>query len=723
MKNRGSIESALFEALLSLESEDERDEFIALTCQGDPDLRARLKSLLYLCERSEDYFDLPPPKMPVPMDHLALIEGEEGAHANHASALAGSGASIGHYKLRRRLGEGGYGVVYEAEQLEPVQRLVALKIIRLGMDTAGMVARFNQERQASAMMDHPNIARVLDAGATTTGRPYFVMELVAGEPITRFCSSADLALADRLNLFVQVCMAIQHAHQKGVIHRDIKPSNILVSRVDGLVVPKVIDFGVAKAIGEQAALNMRDVAEGQIVGTLTYMSPEQASGNCDIDTRSDIYSLGVLLLEIIFGPPSSREQCGLENGSKKARRIAGVSSSTRVTANLARHGKELEWIIAKAMSENRSERYETAAGLAADVQRLLDCEPVMASPKGGSYRVGKLIRRNKVRVGVGALCITALLVVAGVSNRLYLTERKSKEEQSRLRAVAEIARANEARLRKDAEARGLISQAAMQIVYRNLPEADRLLRSLPSERTPSSLEAAKSFETVGNWHLFEGRWKEAARCFSSQARAISIIDTSDRDSVSSNLLPAAAALGFVGDVQEYERIRMLALGRFAQTEHPIVAEQLLKVCLLKPADDSVLGQLRPLASILQVAIDQKGSAVSVSEHQTWWSCFAMALFHFREGNQSAAGEWALRCRETKSLSEIRNCSVNILSALIEYAAGDSMSAKTRLSQVSDKVVEKTTSLPVPGGSEQGYWHTWIIARILLEEARNSIGEP
>jgi len=347
----------------------------------------------------------------------------------------GPGARIGRYKLLQQIGEGGCGTVFMAEQEEPVRRRVALKVIKLGMDTKSVVARFEAERQALAMMDHSNIARVLDAGATDSGRPYFVMELVKGIPITRFCNEGNLTIRQRLDLFIPVCQAIQHAHQKGIIHRDIKPSNILVTLHDTTAVPKVIDFGIAKAIEGKLTDATLFTAFEQFIGTPAYMSPEQAQlSGLGIDTRSDIYSLGVLLYELLTDqtPFDARELMlqGLDAIRRTIVEVEPPRPSTRLStlgddplkATAKTYGADnlklatlvrgdLDWIVMKCLEKDRSRRYETANGLASDITRHLTNEPVVARPPSVTYRFQKAYQRNKVSFVVAAL-IAVILVVA-----------------------------------------------------------------------------------------------------------------------------------------------------------------------------------------------------------------------------------------------------------------------------------------------------------------------
>jgi non-specific serine/threonine protein kinase/serine/threonine-protein kinase len=357
-------------------------------------------------------------------------------------------AQIGPYRIGSVIGRGGMGAVYEAEQRNP-QRRVALKVIKLGMDTAQVVARFEQERQALAILDHPNIAKVLDAGVTETGRPYFVMEFVQGVPIAEYCDTNKLSIEERLGLFDQVCQAVQHAHTKGIIHRDLKPSNVLVSMQDGKATAKVIDFGVAKATASKLTERTLFTEHQQLIGTPEYMSPEQAEGSLDIDTRTDVYSLGVLLYELLTGttPFDSRMLRAAAYGeiqriirevdppkpstrlSQSKETLAGVAAKRHTEpARLASTIRgELDWIVMKALEKERQRRYETANGLAMDVRRYLSGEAVLAVPPSRAYRARKFVVRNTLWVGAVAAVSMALLVGLGASTAMYVREQRARE--------------------------------------------------------------------------------------------------------------------------------------------------------------------------------------------------------------------------------------------------------------------------------------------------------
>jgi WD40 repeat protein/serine/threonine protein kinase len=413
-------ERSIFMAALDIENRTERAAYLDQACGGDVVLRRRVETLLLAHERADSFLAKPAAGPGGTVDEVAVAEGP--------------GTRIGPYKLLQQIGEGGMGIVYMAEQAEPVRRKVAFKIIKPGMDSKQVIARFEAERQALALMDHQNIAKVFDAGTTDTGRPYFVMELVHGAPITQFCDANQLTPRERLELFVPVCQAIQHAHQKGIIHRDIKPSNVLVTLYDDKPVPKVIDFGVAKAIEQRLTDRTLFTQFGALIGTFEYMSPEQAEMNAlGVDTRSDVYSLGVLLYELLTGttpleherireaalsemvrlikeeePPRPSVRLSSSNNLQK---IAAARKTEPAKLSKLVRG-EIDWIVMKCLEKDRSRRYETANGLARDVERYLHDEAVEACPPSLGYRLRKFARKYRMPVIVAVAF--ALLLVAGV---------------------------------------------------------------------------------------------------------------------------------------------------------------------------------------------------------------------------------------------------------------------------------------------------------------------
>jgi serine/threonine protein kinase/tetratricopeptide (TPR) repeat protein len=457
----------LFVALLDLPDAQARQAFLERECGDDAELRQRLEALLLAHENPASALERPmaavePPAIP-PAEKSPAAPGLGETSFYHGPGEDVGSIIAGKYKLLEALGQGGMGDVFMAQQTVPVKRLVALKLIKLGMDSRQVLSRFETERQALALMDHPNIAKVLDAGATESGRPFFVMELVKGVPLTRFCDERQLSPRERLELFIPVCQAIQHAHQKGVIHRDIKPSNVLVALYDDRPVPKVIDFGVAKAAGSQLTDASLVTGFGAIVGTPEYMSPEQAQLNqLDIDTRSDVYALGVLLYELLTGTkPIDRKRLG-QNALLEILRVIREEEPPRPSARLSTCEKlasivatrrtepaklarllrgELDWIVMKCLEKERSRRYETANALARDLERYLHDEMVEARPPSAGYRLRKVVRKHRTALAMAATVV--LLLVAGVAVSTWQAVRATRAESETAQALHEAEESRE----------------------------------------------------------------------------------------------------------------------------------------------------------------------------------------------------------------------------------------------------------------------------------------
>jgi len=444
MNGAPDADIAVFTEALRLPPE-ERGRYLDEACKSGVEFRRRVEALLLAYEQAGDFLGRPAAdRSPKAAQVLPVAEKP--------------GDRIGHYKLLQQIGEGGCGVVYMAEQEEPVRRRVALKIIKPGMDTKSVIARFEAERQALALMNHPNIAKVFDAGATEAGRPYFVMELVRGIKITEYCNQNLLTTVDRLGLFVQVCQAVQHAHQRGIIHRDIKPSNILVTQsLEGVAMPVVIDFGVAKATTNQRLTDKTVfTAFEMLIGTPAYMSPEQATlSSVDVDTRTDIYSLGVLLYELLTSSTPFETEELLKAGLDEIRRVIREQEPLRPSTRLSKMPGadlttvaqqrqsepprlihtiqgDLDWIVMKALEKDRTRRYETANGLALDVKRFLENEPVLARPPSRLYKFQKTVQRNQLLfLGISliaVLLVTSLIVLSALLGKERQARQQSQQE-------------------------------------------------------------------------------------------------------------------------------------------------------------------------------------------------------------------------------------------------------------------------------------------------------
>jgi eukaryotic-like serine/threonine-protein kinase len=730
---------AIFDDARRIADPAERDNFLARACNGDTALRERLTELLNFEPQAEKFFT-------GVVENVSTAGFVETAAEPSAVLDEQIGTVIGRYKLLEKIGEGGCGVVYMAEQQKPVRRRVALKIIKLGMDTKAVVARFEAERQALALMDHPNIARVLDAGATETGRPFFVMELVRGFKITEYCDKNNLPMPQRLDLFIQVCHAIQHAHQKGVIHRDIKPSNILVTLHDGVPVPKVIDFGIAKAIEEPLTDKTLFTSYAQLIGTPAYMSPEQAEmSGLDVDTRSDIYSLGVLLYELLTSKTPFDGQELLKSGVENLRRILREQEpalpSTMVTTMQGnellataghRHSEpvklitalsgDLDWIVMKALEKDRKRRYQTANGLALDVQRHLANEPVLARPLGRFYRFQKLVRRNRVVFAAGGVVALALFAGFGVSTVMFFRERAAKQiadkatlREMQLRQTAEEGRRNEMLLRQEAESREKVVQAAMLLRKNQFAEADKLISALPPNQ--QNLAGASVFRNLGEWHAQRGEWPAAAERFAVLLR---INEPDEIWSASMDFSMQAPVLVQLGNLDAYDKLRREMIRRFADVSDPQVAERVLKNSLLAKPDAEVVQTLQPIASYLSTYV----SGVSTKyPDKTAWQLSALALFFLRQENFAEGAAYAQRCLAyvgPEGANSPRTAAANLIAALCESRLGQIDLAKKHL-ETGRRLIARNFNLPLDRGNGfAGYWFDWMFARELLKETESAL---
>ncbi len=732
-------EEEIFDAARRIGEPVARGAYLEQACGGNPALQKRVADLLAALHPAEDFFA-------DGSSAVRTLGGELQALTHTATAGTAEdervGTRIGNYKLLEKIGEGGCGVVYMAEQEKPVRRRVALKVIKLGMDTKSVIARFEAERQALAMMDHPNIARVLDAGATEAGRPYFVMELVRGFKITEYCDANQLDTAQRLNLFTQVCHAIQHAHQKGIIHRDIKPSNILVTLHDGVPVPKVIDFGIAKATEARLTDKTLFTAYAQLIGTPAYMSPEQAEmSGLDIDTRADIYSLGVLLYELLTGrtPFDARQlmQAGLDEMRRTLREREPQRPSTilttlqneELTATAQhRHAEplklisqlkgDLDWIVMKALEKDRKRRYETANALALDIQRYTNNEPVVARPPSRMYRLQKLVRRNQAVFASGAAITLVLICGLAVSTWLFLREREARkravaaeQQEARLRQAAERGLETEAELRRQAEARQKITQAAVLIGAHNLETADRLIEDMPDTQGP--LEGAAVFRSLGEWNALQKKWPQAAKCFNLLLR-VGILEGWDYTAL--DYSRCAAVFVEEGDPERYENFRRTIIAQFRTTSDPVVAERTLKNSLLKPPSPEVLADLMPLYELSLKSLDSAAAVPASEEWMIPWRCVSVGLMEYRRGRLPEAVAQLERCLSFGTANPARTATAQVLMAMTHQQSSESKLARLELAEARGVIEQRFSGNLDMGNGNEGYWFDWLLARVLLREA-------
>lgn len=732
----------IYYSALEIKSPEQRSTFLEQACKGDLKLRSVVDKLLASQPSVEKFFqEGGVARLPInelSRQTLAETPGFSGNIEAIGREDESVGKSIGPYKLLQRIGEGGCGVVYMAEQEKPVRRRVAFKIIKLGMDTKGVVARFEAERQALALMDHPNIARVLDAGATESGRPYFVMELVRGVKITEYCDQHELDTRQRLKLFIQVCQAIQHAHQKGVIHRDVKPSNILVTMIDGMALPKVIDFGIAKAIEGRLTDNTIFTAYEQFVGTPAYMSPEQAvMSGVDVDTRSDIYSLGVLLYELLTGRTPFETKYLLEGGIDGLRRTLREEDpqppSTAVTTmqgsaltQVARSRQaeplklisqlrgDLDWIVIRALEKDRTRRYQTANGLAMDVQRFLENEPVVACPPSRVYRLQKLVRRNRATFIAGVMVAGALIVGTSVSTFFWYLERQARKQAVAAEQMAITAEQQQTRLRVESENRERITQAAFFISQHKTNEADELVSQVSAIKP--SLEAESVLRTIGDWNALKGQWSESARRFAL------LMEADQEDSswgVTEHLLMFGPILIENGDLRGYERFREAAVARFAGTTDPVFAERTVKISLLTPPGSQLLKRLEPLSDLS--AGSMEGS--KPDDIMAAWRCVSLALMAYRQGYTPTAKLWCEKCLAYIQDNPSRKATAHIIQAMSCYQLGERDESVSELAEGRKLIDAEFSKGLEEGNGLKGFWYDWLFARILLREADSLINVP
>jgi tetratricopeptide (TPR) repeat protein len=718
MNPQQEIEVALFDAASRIEDPEARRAFINWAFRDAPEEAQRMNAVLVGETEAHGWFQRATDSL------TGLVTEVVGAGALELPAEVLESAEISdlahslaqRYTIFQAIGGGSGGQVFLAEQLQPVRRKVAIKLLHPGLDTPDFLSAFQRERQILATMNHPNIAAILDAGTTLSGRPYLVMELVEGIRITDYCDARRLDLGQRLELFLQVCSAIQHAHQKGVIHLDIKPSNILIAHANSQPLPKVIDFGIAST-GEWSE------DQSAVSGTPAYMSPEQAAPGRDIDTRSDCFSLGVVLYELLAGPPPWTPQRLNRDALPASSCVAALPARTLAPLAAARGLAPREWvsrlhgdldaILAKAISLDRQQRYETVDRLAVDIQRHQRGFPVAARPATRSYLVGCFVARNRLACLAGATVLVALLLATGVSVIFSIREHSA-------RAEAERSRAKVAELLDEATARENIAKAAILLSQNRSEEAEVLLRQHPITAIPPSTDAAYVFRFLGERHALLGNWQEAAKCFerlmiSNQlTRAIDVARGQD-------LLYAGPAVLEAGHLDAYQAMRQDMLRRLEKTRDEVGAEHMLKFCTLTPPPRPMLDQLRPMAEILRPK-NRAGEAPSHPFRE--WFALAVALFDLRDGRHQSAYDNALRGMGLATTPSCR-ASLKLTLAMAAHSLGKPAVARRELAEAAAMAGEAKPRVVVENHEDydpkSGSWYSWSVARILEREASALIG--
>jgi eukaryotic-like serine/threonine-protein kinase len=738
-------EDEVYFAAVGIAEPKERASYLDEACARNPALRKVVEEMLASQEEAEELITRAAAGLAGAMVEIKASFPADGASRCDLDEVVGT--RIDRYKILQRLGDGGCGAVYMAEQELPVRRRVALKVIKLGMDTESVIARFETERQMLAMMDHPNIAHVLDAGATDEGGPYFVMELVSGTKITDYCDQHKLRVNERLKLFIEVCHAVQHAHQKGIIHRDLKPSNILVTLRDGKPVPKVIDFGVAKAMQTNVIGHNVTTASGQLIGTPAYMSPEQAAlRGVDVDTRSDIYSLGVLLYELLSGQtPFDRKELlsgGLDQMRKTLRETepkrpsaklatlehtalqkVAARRSTTVPSLISEVEGDLDWIVMKALEKDLARRYGTANGLLRDVERYLEQEPVVARPQTRIYRLRKLVRRNWLVFAAGTAVVLALAAGLGASVWLLFRERElrqravaAEQEQARLREIAERGLANETELRRQSEAREAIVQAAALINQQDFAKSDELMAKVPLGNP--TLEGVQVFRTLGDWNAVRGNW-HAARDRYCQLRYANRIENAGDTSL--DITRAAVTYIECNDAKGYEEFRQRVMETYAGTTDPAVAERVVKNCLLRPDSEPLLKALTPFVEVARQLLSGRDYAAPQTDGRVPWCCLSVALLEYRSGNWMESATWSRRCLHLGEQPAARAAGAQAILAMDLFYSGQVAEARSELAKARTTVDARLKNELQPY-TENVFWFDWILARILVREAETVVSQ-
>ncbi|MBN2069018.1 MAG: serine/threonine protein kinase [Opitutales bacterium] len=690
-------ESIFWEAL-EYSDLSQREKFLSISCGDDQVLMEKVTSMITDLEKADELFS-------VYSDNLELPREIADSVVCELSSNITIGDRIDEYILIRKLGEGAFGVVFEAKQTHPIKRNVAIKILKKGTDSQTILRRFEVESQILVQINNPHVASLYDAGITPSGQPYFVMELVRGISITKYCASKSIDLKSRLELVRQVCIAVQYAHDKGVIHRDLKPSNILVSDVDGKLGLKIIDFGIAKLIDSTFEKDVVSLYPNQLIGTPSYMSPEQICGKM-MGTKSDVYSIGVLLYELLTGHPPFNNQ-ELLNLGVDAMRLRILEEKPPLPSALiervfggviTRASRELDWIINRAMAKDADLRYRSAMELGDDIHRFLSGYAINAHPPSVLYNSKKWMRRNKLLSFTFFFALSSLIAGLSISTVLYFRAKEAEQNQLALRLKA--------------EEREHIAKAAILIYQDKYKEANMEIDKMSSPLSEPSLEATNVFKTLKIWSGMNGDWETSSKRVMELSKVYRFDENDTSDNSTRDLVSIGATLVKVKNFETYYSFCDDIVGKLEKTRNPVAAEQILKLCTFIPSENEVHSRLKPIVELAEYSMLKIDTGPS--DWLESWRCAAIGVWCYRDGDYIKARFWSKRSLLFKDDSLSRVAYAKCILSMSLWELGETEKARNVLEEAK-KLVYSHVKIPFKYNNE-GIWFEWLYDEILLNEA-------
>jgi hypothetical protein len=676
----------------------EREKFLSLSCGEDPALMEKVKSMIIDLEKADELFSSYSENLMLPQEVADSVDCE-------LTSSITIGDQIDEYVLIRKLGEGAFGIVFEAKQTQPIKRNVAIKILKKGNDSKAILRRFEVESQILVQINNPHVASLYDAGVTPSGQPYFVMELVRGISITKYCLNKSIDLKSRLELVSQVCVAVQYAHDKGIIHRDIKPSNILVSDVDGKPSLKIIDFGIAKVIDSTLGKDAVSSYPNQLIGTPSYMSPEQVCGKMT-GTKSDVYSLGVLLYELLTGYPPFNNRDLLNSGvdamrSRILKEEPPLPSALieRVSSGIiTKASRELDWIVCRAMAKDADLRYRSAMELGDDIQRFLNGYAVTAHPASVLYNSQKWVRRNKLLSATFFFALICLIIGLSTSTILYFRAKDAQEEQLALRLKA--------------EEREHVAKAAILIYQDKYREANSEVDKISSPLSEPSLEATSVFRTLKIWSGMNGDWETSSKRVMELSKVYRFDASDTSDNYTRDLVSIGPTLIKANDFNTYYSFCADLVERFGATKNPIAAEQILKTCTFISSTNEIHAKLKPVVEVAEYSMLKIDTGPS--DWLEAWRCAVIGCWYYRSGDYEKARFWSERTLLFHDQILARTAYAKCILSMSLWGLGKTEEAKKVLEETKT-LVYSHIKIPFEYNNE-GIWFEWLYAEILLDEA-------